>query len=186
MSRTNDIIEIGLCECGCGLSAGIAPKTITRLGWIKGQPKRFLKGHHRRKSGVDYIVEDRGFTTPCWTWQRSMLRSGYGMMWDDSQQRERPAHCVYYERHVGLIPNGFECDHLCRNRNCVNPDHIEPVTPSVNAHRGAKTKLTQEQVDEIRRTAGTHGMQSVLARKFGVSVTCVHSVLRGKYWTDDA
>ena len=49
----------------------------------------------------------------------------------------RYAHRVAYESLVGPIPEGLQLDHLCRNRTCVNPDHLEPVTPHENRRRAA-------------------------------------------------
>lgn len=54
----------------------------------------------------------------------------------------RYAHRVAYERLVGPIPDGMQLDHLCRNRLCVNPDHLEPVTAQENTRR-ATTLITK-------------------------------------------
>lgn|SRR5215469_7516285 len=67
--------------------------------------------------------------TPCWIW-RGSLRKGYG------QILGRMAHKVIYEEMIGPVPNGLQLDHLCRNRNCVNPYHLEPVTARENLMRG--------------------------------------------------
>ncbi len=75
----------------------------------------------------------------CWEWTGTRQTAqapaaGYGQVIVDGQRC--PAHRVAYEALVGPIPQGLECDHLCRNRPCVNPSHIEPVTSSVNTLRG--------------------------------------------------
>jgi hypothetical protein len=126
-----------LCECGCGEPAPIADRTAKRFGWVKGEPKRFINGHNRRKSSVDYIEEDRGHETPCWIWQRSLNNRGYGLTARGSQTgRMRAAHRYYYEERFGAIPEGKQLDHLCRVPACVNPDHLEPVTAAINRQRG--------------------------------------------------
>lgn len=71
----------------------------------------------------------------CWLWGGTMFsRSGYGMF--KLEGRLALAHRISYEVHVGKIPRGRHLDHLCRIRSCVNPDHLEPVTPRVNILRG--------------------------------------------------
>lgn len=70
----------------------------------------------------------------CWVWVGRKNRNGYGRAcW---QGKEPVAHRLVYELVVGTIPEGMFLDHLCRNRACCNPEHLEPVTPQVNTLRG--------------------------------------------------
>jgi hypothetical protein len=69
----------------------------------------------------------------CWQWTGSRLNSGYGSFFHDGSGR--PAHRVAYEIYVGSIPDGLTIDHLCRNKLCVRPDHLEPVSLSTNVRR---------------------------------------------------
>jgi len=70
----------------------------------------------------------------CWTWTGALDSSGYGTIWDG--QRTAKAHRVAYEKAVGPIASGLQLDHLCRNRRCVRPSHLEPVTARENTLRG--------------------------------------------------
>lgn len=77
----------------------------------------------------------------CWLWIGYVRPDGYGSFMlgsrlDGSRQMKR-AHRAAYEYFVGRIPNNLELDHVCRNRCCVNPDHLEAVARSVNVRRGA-------------------------------------------------
>lgn len=72
--------------------------------------------------------------TGCWEWQYSKSHDGYGLFGMNGLQRY--AHRVVYELLVGKIPDGLTLDHLCRNRCCVNPAHLEPVTLLENMSRG--------------------------------------------------
>ena len=73
--------------------------------------------------------------TGCWIWTGAKdKRSGYGNAWHEG--RNIKSHRLAYVLHVGLIPEGLVIDHLCRTRECVNPDHLEPVTNAENLRRG--------------------------------------------------
>ena len=70
----------------------------------------------------------------CWEWVGGLSGSGYGRFSDGVRQIQ--AHRLMYELRKGPIPAGLTIDHLCRNRRCVNPDHLEPVTNKTNLLRG--------------------------------------------------
>ena len=73
-------------------------------------------------------------TGDCWLWTGHCNQFGYGVVKHRGADRDRMAHLVLYEQLVGAVPDGLELDHLCRVRNCVNPDHLEPVThPDISA-----------------------------------------------------
>ena len=74
---------------------------------------------------------ERDNQTGCWIWVGSQSTTGYGRFYSKGY-----AHRWVYEATRGVIPTGFEIDHLCRTRLCVNPTHLEAVTHQVNVLRG--------------------------------------------------
>lgn len=129
----------------------------------------------------DYRVEDRGHDTPCWIWQKWRNAKGYGSK--HYKGKTCRAHRAYYEMEHGEIPEGMDLDHLCRQRSCVRPSHLEPVTCAENQRRRAR--FTQEQADKLRSLYGEMG-QEKLAKKFGISRRYVRDILSGKCWNGTA
>ena len=79
---------------------------------------------------IGYVIAESG----CWEWVGATTY-GYGR-WAPDGNRMQGAHRVMYERECGPIPEGMTIDHLCRNRRCVNPDHMEVVSNVENVMRG--------------------------------------------------
>lgn len=77
---------------------------------------------------------DRSNPDGCWPWLGVVNDGGYGII--KIQYRKTRAHRVAYELSVGPIPHGLVTDHICRNRRCVNPAHLEVVTNKENIRRG--------------------------------------------------
>lgn len=76
----------------------------------------------------------RGVHGSCWTWTASTDHNGYGRFYD-GQTMTRPYRWAY-EQQFGPVAPGLHLDHLCRNRLCCRPSHLEPVTPRMNTLRG--------------------------------------------------
>ena len=86
---------------------------------------------------VDRFMSKIEKTDYCWNWIGTVNKSkhmGYGVFWLNN--KSVAAHRVAYKIYIGDIPYDLQVDHLCRNRLCVNPDHLEAVTAKVNILRG--------------------------------------------------
>ena len=94
---------------------------------LKKLPARFLE---------KIKVNEKG----CWVWQAHLTKKGYGQFFIGSRKfgtnKIVSIHCYSYKTLIGPIPKDLQLDHLCRNRACGNPMHLEPVTGSVNCKRG--------------------------------------------------
>jgi hypothetical protein len=73
-------------------------------------------------------------TNDCWLFAGSINFYGYGVIFSDG--KVIVAHRAVYEHFIGLQPKELLCDHLCRVRSCINPDHIEMVDNATNILRG--------------------------------------------------
>jgi hypothetical protein len=92
---------------------------------------------------ITQIIEERFYSkimimpNGCWLWTGKISTSGYGRLFvGEGRKRVVQAHRWIYEHINGEISNDLDVDHLCRNRWCVNPEHLEPVTRRENLLRG--------------------------------------------------
>lgn len=158
--------------------------------------------YHVKKAGIWQLgkrlepIENRFWrfvekTDDCWNWTGCLFPRGYGCFSIGSQTVS--AHRVSYELANGPIPMGLTIDHLCRNKRCVNLDHLEAVTLLVNVRRALPfkkkpanngEKLTPEQVREIRSLYKPWVCTfEYLASVYGVSRQTIANVINGKNYT---
>lgn len=76
---------------------------------------------------------------PCWIWVATVGENGYGQFMHEDGHLVK-AHRWSFTHLIGEVPVGLDLDHLCKNRACVHPLHLEPVTRSVNNLRGGLSK----------------------------------------------
>lgn len=116
----------------------------------------------------DRLIAGREITpSGCWEWTGTRGPAGYGQIhaWGRSGYTHRTAYVVW----VGPIAEGLVIDHLCRNKGCFNPEHLDVVPQALNVQRGRGTKLTDTQVAEIRSLCDQGWVQRDIAKAYGVS-----------------
>lgn len=99
-------------------------------------------------------------TSTCWLWTGAMNK-GYGVFNTGNGTKE--VHRIAYQMLVGSIPSGLVIDHLCRVRNCINPDHLEVVTNRENVSRGFQAIKRNKLPTGVRWKRGKYEVQ----KRFG-------------------
>lgn len=83
-----------------------------------------------------FAAKTRRDENGCLVWTGATTSNGYGKIWIAGKWMR--AHRFSYQAFIGEVPEGLELDHLCRNRRCCDPLHVEPVTHQENLRRGAR------------------------------------------------
>ena len=124
----------------------------------------------------------------CWLWLGKITPGGYG------SHKDRAAHRISYEAHVGPIPDGHLVCHKCDTRLCINPDHLFTGMYADNhddmRRKGRQSagethgsaKLNKEKVTEIRSHILAGLSQSKIAKLYGITQTMVSRIHTGKAW----
>jgi hypothetical protein len=140
------------CQCGCGRSVGLG--------------RLWRKGHGTRMSGADYIVDP---SSGCWIWQRSIGANGYPGPARNADGKQVRAYRMIYERDRGPIPVGKHLHHVCHNPACVNPDHLEPVTPARHQELHGHKRWSPAMLSEAHQLISAGLSQRKTAARLGVS-----------------
>lgn len=109
-------------------------------GWCNMHSQRYLRtgdpeGHKLRPDTSTRFWAKVTKTDTCWLWTGGVNTTGYGTFWA-TNSKSVVSHRWSYEQTFGPLPDGLTLDHLCRVRNCVRPDHLDPVTHMENVRRG--------------------------------------------------
>jgi hypothetical protein len=110
----------------------------------------------------------------CWPWKGRKTHHGYGTF--DIGGKAVMAHRLVYEIHYGSVPKGMEVMHICLNRVCCNPSHLQAGTHAENM-RTRKSKLSHEEIAEIRDSPL---YQYELAELYGVNQSTISRIKRHK------
>ena len=130
-------------------------------------------------------------TETCWLWTASKVKNrGYGRF--ELNEKIVLTHRLSYLHHHGEIQRGLVVRHKCRNRHCVNPDHLELGTQKDNiqdclrdgtmilGEKCPSSKLTEAQVLDIRSRTGQ--LHREIAEEFGVTKENIGQIINRKSW----
>lgn len=124
-----------------------------------------------------YVIEPNG----CWRWTKGRTTTGYGHF--HFRGRYYQAHRLVYGLLRGPVLTTV-MDHLCRNRWCVNPLHLEPVSHAENTRRGDGTRLDPQRVRQIHSLHRQGLSTRAIGRRMKVDHSTVSRIVNGHIWPE--
>lgn len=197
---TTDLPTIKYCECGCGQPTQLATRNNPARGYVKGQPHRFVLGHHNGRrvySKADRFTclwkhLTRGEANECWEWEGHKDKDGYGIA--SLEGKNVKAHRLSYEVHHGSIDDNMLICHHCDNRACCNPSHLFEGAPvdnskdmvkkgrSLAGSRHHKAKLKEADILAIRQMLAAAIPYREIAERYQVSKSTIAFIAQGHSW----
>jgi hypothetical protein len=123
-------------------------------------------------------------TDKCWNWVGSINIKGYGRMWLNELGRTDYAHRIVYRLLVGAIPKDLTIDHLCGNKRCVNPKHLEAVTIGVNILRSNGPAAINSRKTKCKKGHPLAGNNLLLHNRPGGHVKRMCRICWNRYWVE--
>lgn len=138
-----------LCaECGAtAIARGLCNPHYKRAARRGSLPPRIDPETERRRKFWSQVEK----TPTCWFWRGSLTTHGYGQFGHGIRGLTTRAHRLAWVWENGPLVAELSLDHLCRNRNCVRPDHLEAVTNRVNVLRGIGPTALNARKDQCKR-----------------------------------
>lgn len=122
--------------------------------------------------------------TGCWIWKKRLNIGGYAIC-TATKGLSQVVHKTIFMLFFGEVLKGKQLDHLCRNRKCVNPFHLEVVSTAENVRRGLSTKLNKKIINNIFLLSKQGKKQVEIAKMFKLNQSHISRILNKKRWETD-
>jgi hypothetical protein len=125
-----------------------------------------------------YIIERMAVdANGCWIWQLGLDKAGYG------RALSMLAHRYAYRAFKGPLIVGMHIDHTCANKACVNPEHLQQITPKQHSQFVAQHQTRKLLPDDVKYIRSSSESAKHLATQFGVSDVTIRNIRKGKAYT---